>query len=378
MSYLKERHYMPMPKSKTCNICGERMFGGRDVYIAHGEHHHPDYYLSSERILNFVKKNFWCPLDERWYGYLTWMSRTIAKHGWTNEQYYLAYGEQYLPETWQRNISDPVLGDGRNHNKCMQCDKETKFHSTQWQYAAFCGFKCSTTWYAMNTDRVSRAQETIIKRSAEDSSFLLRPTQHAYWTTKGFSDEEATQKVKERQRTNSLEAFIQRAGGDKELGTQRHADRQEKWLKSMHASGMFSGISMVSRELFSKIADIVPTIKYGTNEVVVHLGHRSCKVDCVDRKNNRVIEFYGDFWHGNPKKYHADDLVGQYLIASDKWDRDAKRIQALTEAGFETLVIWEQDYRTNPDAVVAQCVDFLNTGHACVPDPCHQGTALVD
>lgn len=336
------------------------MTGGIEGFEKHGRECHPDHFLQmSSTRAQFAEKKYFCPLDNKWYSCLGWLSRAITNHGWTNEQYYLTYGEQYVPDKWKENLSRPLFGHLHCSNKCLQCDGHLKFTEGQWNYPVFCGFPCSTTWYAKNTDRVATAKQTIQEKQKLDPSFMLHPTQKNYWINKGFTEEEAIKKIKERQSTGSLQAFIDRAGSIEE-GEKRFANRQKKWLTSLKKSGMHSGVSDVGNKLFESVSHIITDIKYGKNEVVVRLKQSACKVDCVLRSKKRVIEFYGDYWHGNPKKYAPDDIIGINRVAKDKWDFDSKRNAQLNDAGYQVLVIWEDEYTNNPAEILQRCVTFLN------------------
>jgi hypothetical protein len=346
--------------ARTCNLCGDYMTGGIAGFEKHGNECHPNYFLQMSSRAIFAEKNYFCPLDNKWYSCVKWLSRAITKHGWTNEQYYLTYGEKYLPEKWKENLSRTNFGHRHCANTCLQCNYPVKFNETQWQYPVFCGFSCSTTWYAKNTDRVKQAKKTIVEKQKTDPNFMLQPTQKNYWINKGFSEEEAIEKVKKRQSTNSLQSFIDRAGGDKEEGEKKFANRQQKWLTSIKKSGMHSGVSDVGNKLFESVSTIIPDIKYGKNEVVVRLKNSACKVDCVLRSKKRVIEFYGDYWHGNPKKYGPDDIIGINKIAKDKWAFDSNRNEQLNAAGYQVLVIWEEEYKNNPMETLQNCINFLN------------------
>ena len=338
------------------------MTGGFEGFEKHGQEFHPNHFLRITKTrITFVEKKYYCPLDNTWHSCLRWLSRNITKNGWTNEQYYIAYGEKHVPDKWKENLARPLFGQLHLSNKCLQCSNPVKFNEGHWNYPVFCGFSCSTTWYAKNTDRVAMAKQTMEEKQKLDPTYMLKPTQKNYWLNKGFSEEEAIEKVKERQSLTSLQSFIERAGGDVEKGEKLFAERQEKWLDSIKKSGMHSGVSGVGNELFEAVSHVVNDIKFGKNEIVIRLKDNACKVDCVLRSKKRVIEFYGDYWHGNPKKYGPDDVIAINRIAKDKWDYDSLRNKNLKEAGYDVLVIWEDDYKNNPEQVLQQCIKFLNT-----------------
>jgi len=341
-----------------CNICNEKI--DTNLLEEHGNKEHPGYFLNvCGRSREFKEKKYWCPLDNNWHASRKWLVRKAIKpSGMSNEEYFLTYGEKYMPDDWK---IDPKYGTPPNKNTCLQCDKVMPFDEQHWEYPIFCSFPCSTTWHAKNTDRVARAEQTKKKLAKENPDFCLIPTQVRYWTNKGLSDEEAKQKVKERQTTNTKDAFIKRAGGDIEEGSRMHAERQKKWLKSMQKSGMYTGVSKVCDNLFEIVSKTIPEIKFGASEIVVRLSDRACKIDCIHREKKKIIEFYGDYWHGNPIKYGPDSLIRKRKTAKQKWEEDRIRIQDLNEAGYETLIIWEMDYKKEPEEVIKKCIDFLRS-----------------
>jgi len=84
------------------------------------------------------------------------------------------------------------------------------------------------------------------------------------------------------------------------------------------------------------------------------------KFICVDFKfNNKIIEFYGDFWHFNPKMYSENDQSFANNV-KDKWKQDNDRVNSLTDKGYHVLIIWESDYLENKQEVINKCMRFLN------------------
>ena len=74
--------------------------------------------------------------------------------------------------------------------------------------------------------------------------------------------------------------------------------------------------------------------------------HREVKIGryFVDGlKDNIAIEYFGDFFHANPKFYQPEQkILGG--TASQKWQKDAERIKSIEENGFKTVKIWENDW----------------------------------
>jgi len=57
----------------------------------------------------------------------------------------------------------------------------------------------------------------------------------------------------------------------------------------------------------------------------------------------KIIELYGDYWHANPNKYSANDILFSEKMAKEIWNKDKKRLKTYSRYGYNTLVIWEHE-----------------------------------
>jgi len=355
--------------SRTCSLCSKMMTtpskSDLSGFIEHGEKEHPGYFIGSAPHFAWIEKKYYNPINDTWYGSRKYLARSITQLGWTNEQFYLTYGEQWMSEEWSANTNDPKFGDAPNTPTCLETGEPVKFDSGHWCYPVFKDLSASTTWHAKNTDRVAQAEETKKIKSAADPNYMLQPTQIDYWVVRhGLTRDEAIEKVRERQTTNSLDAFIKRANGDVEAGKKAWASRQEKWLKSLEDRGWFGNSSMISKDLFSKLSIYFENLRYGDDELNIRLGNKVVKPDCIREQDRKVIEFYGDYWHANPLKFEADDAVrrkdvGGHILAKEIWNKDRARISLMEQHGYEVLVVWEHDYKKSPDDVLLRCIEHL-------------------
>jgi len=67
-----------------------------------------------------------------------------------------------------------------------------------------------------------------------------------------------------------------------------------------------------------------------------------------------VLEFDGDYWHGNPTLYKTPDAR---QIRQMK--RDAARDTYLGSCGYRVVRIWESDLKRNADAVKSRLCSIL-------------------
>lgn len=167
-----------------------------------------------------------------------------------------------------------------------------------------------------------------------------------YYTSRGYSEEEAARLLAESQSTFSLEKCIEKYG--EEEGKKRWIARQEKWLKNFHKNVY----SKVSQDLFNKITIQLPDrddIYYATNnngEYTLRTKDKYYKLDFYVDGLKKAIEFDGDFWHdqSNPK------------IKA----RDEKKTNDIINSGLKLLRVKEGEYYKNPEKVISECLEFLS------------------
>ena len=64
---------------------------------------------------------------------------------------------------------------------------------------------------------------------------------------------------------------------------------------------------------------------------------------------NTIIEFNGDFWHCNPKKYKDGPI---HKIQEEKIEKDIKLRNYCTLNNIQLIEIWESDYINDIDKVM--------------------------
>lgn len=172
-----------------------------------------------------------------------------------------------------------------------------------------------------------------------------------YWTKRGFSSEEAILQVKKAQVTNGLDFYIKKYG--EEQGKILFNDRIEKWLNSAGNKNMIANRSKKSLALFEQIGKGF----YGPNEKTVRGKSKVHRIDFI--YNKKIIEFYGDYWHGNPKIYDKNSLIRKKKVI-DVWEHDAKKVKDLEANGYKVLIVWENDYKLDPIKIFKKCKDFVD------------------
>jgi hypothetical protein len=61
---------------------------------------------------------------------------------------------------------------------------------------------------------------------------------------------------------------------------------------------------------------------------------------------NLIIEFYGDYWHCNPKKYEPTYYHLRKKKTSEQiWSEDKIRVDNIKKLGYDFIIIWEEDFK---------------------------------
>ena len=83
--------------------------------------------------------------------------------------------------------------------------------------------------------------------------------------------------------------------------------------------------------------------------------------DFVYKPTNKIIEFNGDYWHCNPKYYDKNYFhKHRKKYAYEIWNIDDIKTRKAIESGYEIKVVWENEYKQNPDKIIDECIKFLN------------------
>jgi hypothetical protein len=217
------------------------------------------------------------------------------------------------------------------------------------------------------TDKI---EETKIKAKTNKQILNKDTTKLEYWLEKTNGDTTEAQKLlSERQSTFSLEKCIERHGEEK--GKEIWLNRQERWLKTLNNKsveeknrinrlkvGNGYSISKAERELLQ----IFLSEKINMEHQFSIYDENNNKQYLYDfRYKNKIIEYHGDWWHCNPKKYNKDYYHPRVkLTAEDIWKKDNRKENYARNNNFELLIIWENDYKKDKQGTIETCLNFLN------------------
>jgi len=267
----------------------------------------------------------------------------------------------------KKMYSEKMSGDKNPNAKCNTTEEHRKSISP---------FSKSFKGYEGMSDN---EKEKNIRKHLQCDRTDKSTNQIEYWIKKGYSEEEAKEKVSERQRTFTLEKCIEKYG--LEDGYKRWKERQEKWSKKIedkYKQGLFSKaphtintsiVSNMEKDFINNLMNVGvldnSMIKCYKNQQMELVNEDENK--CKNRRfaydfvyGGKIIEFNGDFWHMNPNTYDENyyNKISK-IFAKDKWEIDAIKIQCAKKYGYSVLVVWESEYNKDKEGTIQKCIDFL-------------------
>lgn len=184
-----------------------------------------------------------------------------------------------------------------------------------------------------------------------------------YWVARGYSEEEAVQKIKERQIPFTLENCIKRHGV--ELGTKLFKDRQRRWQNSLmknfekYGDGR-SGQSEFAYCMIGNICDRLDILR-PTREKWMYDTQRERAYSYDFTYNHKIIEFNGDYWHANPEKYDKSFFnSSKRMSAEEIWLYDKIKTEFAESKGYHVMTVWESEWKKDPENTLEKCMKFLN------------------
>lgn len=295
-----------------------------------------------------------------------YMSSHIKKYfpNRTYEEYVMEFPDQpNMPDKYKTNIT-------KNSGKHMKSEKYKRMFSEMYKGEKNSNHRSNTTklqrqlcskysreyWHynfpEMTEEEITKKISKFAKESQKDR---LTTTQLEYWIKKGYSEEEAKKKLRERQITFSLDTCIEKYGEIE--GRKKWLERQEKWHKNYKKSNF----SKISQELFHIIYDIVKN----DYEKIYFAELKDGKIDKSGSNNEYKLKLneilvLPDFLILDSKKIIEFDGVYYHRSTPENAKRERRRDKALVKEGYKILHVNEKDYRENPDKIIEQCVVFIN------------------
>ena len=86
--------------------------------------------------------------------------------------------------------------------------------------------------------------------------------------------------------------------------------------------------------------------------------------DILLENSNKIIEIYGDYWHGNPRIYKDNDIIlkgsSKEILVKDKWKNDKEKELFAINKNYQILIIWEYDLKNNKENCIKKILNYIN------------------
>ena len=114
-------------------------------------------------------------------------------------------------------------------------------------------------------------------------------------------------------------------------------------MKKTQRSGKIKSVIVSKRE-----KEIVKEIKQLGHKIIHSYRVDSKICDVYIPSLNLIIEYFGDYWHCNPKKYDSNFFNKKKgKFAWELWEYDKNKIDLIKSYGYNLEVVWEGDLKLN-------------------------------
>ena len=271
------------------------------------------------------------------------------KNGNSEEKFINKYGEEEGKKRWKSYCNNLALTEEKFINKYGEEDGKKRWKS-------YCDKQSITNTYEYKHEKYGWTYEQFNEFNKSRAVTIDN-------MIKKYGEEDGLKKFNEyidRQRfTNTKEYFITTYGEEKGL---------QKWKNFNNARLSIGGYSKVSQELFKNLIKSCPDIFKDDHEIYyaelnneyecIMKNNKLYYLDFYDKTLNICIEFNGESFHPNPKKYSENDYFknpfsGDGILVKEIWDKEEKRYSDLkNEYGITTITVWESDYNKSIENVI--------------------------
>lgn len=299
----------------------------------------------------------------------------LEMHEMSLESYKSQYGDILASKDYLKNLSESRKGEN-NAQFGKYIPENNPF---------------SNTFYIKRGYTQDEAQVKVdeMKQKCKDAKNSENEPTHFEYYMKHFnvSEQEARKMLRQRQTTCSVKNIASRNNISLEEAQLIRNDITNKWIATLQSKSIDeqaeinrkkivhcvskSSIKFFDR-LLSEIKDDIDisNVLYDTLEMYMSYDDNGkTKFYYFDFTiDNKIIEFNGDIYHGNPAIYEATNRPMTQLkqprnpTAQELWDYDAKKTELAISRGYEVLVIWEKDVKDDLINEINRCKSFMLNG----------------
>ena len=86
-------------------------------------------------------------------------------------------------------------------------------------------------------------------------------------------------------------------------------------------------------------------IQHAENDIEFIIPETHFKADGYCKETNTIYEFYGDYWHGNPKQYNPTSInKNNKKTFEELYNKTIQRENKIKSKGYNLITIWESDW----------------------------------
>lgn len=267
-----------------------------------------------------------------------------------------------------------------NEGYCVVCGNEVPFNRFGY-HTKTCSKSCENLlkfpvtiefWKdkGLSEDEAKNKLSEIQSKNSKKVKNRKSNTTLQYFLDSGLSETDAISALKNRQSTRLKSKYIERYG--EVDGIRKWKETNKKWSKKIekkYKNGEFSKapknkiFKVTSTNELSLANELQEHIKtellFGENQLRIFDGNLNYYYDICDLSSKKIIEYNGDYWHANPRKYKANEIVRDGKTASELWEKDILKKELALKLGYKIFTIWEDEYVKNKDLCIKKCLAFL-------------------
>lgn len=168
-----------------------------------------------------------------------------------------------------------------------------------------------------------------------------------------YGEEQGLTKWKEycdRQKyTTTLSYFIEK------YGTEDGLKKYNKFVENRSFAKKTQ--SKIELEVFDVLKNVINNIELSVRLDNPYYG----PFDYGSIEKRKLIEFYGTYWHADPRFFDSSKFFNQKKMTAKKiWARDQAKRSYATNQGYQVFVIWEHDWCKNKEKTVNNIIRWWN------------------
>jgi len=324
-------------------------------------------------------------------------------------KFFQEYGHEKKCEEWFKSVSymikynlSNIVGRVRrlkqlpaspnNYSFMLRYGRYWKTHRTNVAQKRTTHFKNRIDYwiergFSLN-DAKQKVKEIQTNRGLQSPAAIRRSSEYScrstlFWIKKGFSEKEAVEQVARVQRREKspetiakwLDTLNSKSDEEKKLINLKRGHSAESFVAKGYS---FEEAIQLSNEYYSKRNNFSKSSQsffillenfFNSDDVFYKSKNYEKQffgkcADFYDSNSQTVVEYYGDFWHRNPQKYAADFY--QYKKTSAEiWENDKQRIEQISKHPQvkNVIIVWESEVMKNPHEAALKIIQDIKNGN---------------